>query len=253
LIFVQKDSGVYEAEIKADEMGSYFIAAQATRTTGKGATEVLSVRSSATVSYSREFEVQGCDTGHLERLRELTGGRSYVEGDETLAEVAKSGVLFRPVPTTDEGRLPLWYWLVFVTGVLLFFDVATRRLAVDVTAVRRAAMRTWARLRGLPVPEGPEKQEYFDRLQTRKASVSAGLAVPRAARRFEGGPVSEGAAPPGADATAPLPPPGTAPRPAPGPQPAPAQPEPDAGDFASRLARAKKKVQEDLNKNRPRE
>src|SRR5581483_7001205 len=32
LVFVQKNSGVYEVEIKAEEAGSYFLTAQATRT-----------------------------------------------------------------------------------------------------------------------------------------------------------------------------------------------------------------------------
>ena len=64
LEFVQKNSGQYELEIKAEDAGSYFVTAQAVRTKkvvgrdGKTYDDeegVDSVRSGVTVPYSPEF------------------------------------------------------------------------------------------------------------------------------------------------------------------------------------------------------
>jgi hypothetical protein len=80
----------------------------------------------------------------------------------------------------------------------------------------------------------------MDRLQTRKAQAGVG----RAARRFEGEGPEE--FPTGVDVTGPTAP--SRPRPAAtGPVAGP-QAEAEPGDFASRLARAKKRALEERNK-----
>jgi hypothetical protein len=136
--------------------------------------------------------------------------------------------------------LPLWFWLLFVTAILLFFDIATRRLSLEMPAILVGADRVWRRLRGLPIEEGAEP-EFIGRLQTRKALVGAS----RATRRFEGEGPDE--FPTGIDATGPTAPP--RPRPAAGPSSSSGpEPELDAGDFAGRLARAKKRALEERNK-----
>jgi hypothetical protein len=242
LRFVQKNSGLYEAEVKAEEAGSYFITAQATRTVKVKGREVEegvdSVRSGVTLPYSPEFADLETNTALLERVRELTDGRAYVDDDQALAEAARSGDLFRPSPGRVKSLLPLWYWLLSLTCVLLFFDVATRRLAVDVRQAATVAQNAWARLRGLPVAE-PSREAYVERLQTRPAQAGT-----RAAQRFEGGWVV-GGAPLGADATAPPRPPAPGARPAAQAPEAAPQLEPEAGDFAGRLLKAKKKVWEE--------
>jgi hypothetical protein len=252
LRFVQKNSGVYEAEVKAEEAGSYFITAQATRTrTVKGRDGkvreveegVDSVRSGVTLPYSPEFADLETNTALLERLRELTDGRAYVDDDQALAEAARSGDLFRPGPGRVKSLLPLWYWLVSLTCVLLFFDVATRRLAVDVKQAATVAQNAWARLRGRPVAE-PSREAYVERLQTRPAQAGT-----RAAQRFEGGWVV-GGAPLGADATAPPRPPGPGARPAAQAPEAAPQPEPQ-GDVFTRLQQAKKRALEERDKDAP--
>jgi uncharacterized membrane protein len=95
-----------------------------------------------------------------------------------------------------------------------------------------AAARLWARLRGQVVPEGVGS-EAPDRLRPRPATAS---------RRFEAGPAG-GAAPPMADAGAPPPA-----APAAGAAPAPDAP---AEDFAERMARAKRRAQEQRKKDKP--
>ncbi len=250
LRFTQTNSGRYEAEVKADEAGSYFITAQAVRTrkvVGRDGKEheveegVDSVRSGVTLPYSPEYSDLEANTVLLERLRETTGGRAYEDEDVALEEAAKSGMVFRPAPERVRSLLPLWHWLLALACGLLLGDVAVRRLAVEPAQVAAKARNLWARLRGRPVAE-PAAPEFMARLQARKAQVGEALGG-RAARRFEGGP--GGLAPPGTEPpTVPAPPA----RPQPSAQPAAPQPEPEAGDYASRLLKAKKRVWEERNK-----
>jgi hypothetical protein len=130
--------------------------------------------------------------------------------------------------------------------VLLFCDVAVRRIALEPDRVSAAGRRVCDRLRGRAtvVEQTPQ---FFDRLKSRKAQVSETLGKAKGARRFEGGdaPVS---APLGATDEAPridrpLPPPGQRPGVAPDSE------KQDGGDFGSRLLRAKKRVWDDKNKD----
>jgi uncharacterized membrane protein len=250
LVFVQKNSGQYELEVKAEEAGSYFVTAQATRTVKKMGRDgkeheieeaVDSVRSGVTLPYSPEFTETESNTALLERIRELTDGRRYDDDDAALAAAAKAGEVFRSGPDRVKNLLPLWHWLVFVAGVLLFFDVAVRRIALDPAKVRETAGRAWARVRGRTLL--PQQEEFFERLRSRKAAVSEGLVRPTAARRFE---ATEAAtdAPTAADATEAPPPP---PRPAPPPSAAP-QAEAPPEDFAARLMKAKRKAMDERKK-----
>jgi Mg-chelatase subunit ChlD len=249
LRFVQTNSGVYEAEVKAEEAGSYFLNAQAVRVQkvkGRDGKEheveegVDSVRAGVTLPYSPEFAELASNTPLLERIRELTDGRRYEDDETLLAEAARSGEVFRPAPERVKSLLPLWYWLVFASCVLLLCDVAVRRLAVEPERVAERARYVWARLRGLPVPE-PAAVAYMDRLQTRRAGAGAALA----GRRFEGDALPAGA-PPFADVASAAPPSSGA-QPA-APAGGAAQPEPEAGDYADRLLRAKKKALEERKK-----
>lgn len=254
LAFVQKNSGQYELEVKAEEAGSYFVTAQATRTVKQLGRDgqmheveepIDGVRSGVTLPYSPEFSETESNTALLDRIREMTEGQRYEDDDAALAAAARSGAVFRTGPDRVKGQLPLWYWLLFVSGVLLFFDVAVRRIALDPQKVREVAGRAWARLRGRSV--APVREEFFERLRTRKATVGEGLARPEAARRFEAPAEATGPAPAGADAAAvPAPPP-----PAARPPSAAPKPEESAEDAMSRLQRAKKKVWEERKKEGP--
>jgi hypothetical protein len=137
--------------------------------------------------------------------------------------------------------------MLFLAAGLLLFDVAVRRLAFDADATAEHAKYVWARLRGFPVPP-PAQTAAVLRLRARPADaiVSGG----RAARRFEGGPVS--AVPGFADASAPDRP---APRrPAAG-KPAdlaPGQeaPAPAAAESLEALQEAKKRVWDERKKDK---
>ncbi len=201
LRFVQTNSGRYEATVSAEDAGSYFVNAQAVHKDGA----VDGVRAGVTLPYSPEFSEPETNAPLLERLRAITGGASYADTDEALAKAAADGVVFRPAGQMDRSLQPAWQWLLLLAALLLFLDVAVRRVSLDVPKAREAAWRTWARLRGIPLP--PDNPEVLERLQGRKARTAAALDRGRAARRFEAT-GAHGPAPAGADATDPPPAPG---------------------------------------------
>ncbi|HEY1860882.1 MAG TPA: VWA domain-containing protein, partial [Gemmataceae bacterium] len=256
IVFRQTNSGSYEAEVKAQSAGSYFITAQATRkvkvVNKDGKEEWVdegfdSVRAGVTIPYSPEFAVMESNVPLMERLRDLTDGNNYADADAPLETAARSGEIFRKGVAPSKSSQPIWYWLLLACGVLLFFDVAVRRIAVEPERVTAAGRRVWDRLRGRAavVEQTPE---FFDRLKSRKAQVSETLGKAKATKRFEGGdaPLS---APLGATdepprMVRPLPPAGQ------GPGFAPEAEKQDAGDFGSRLLRAKNRVWDDKNKDK---
>ncbi len=257
LRFEQKSGGVYEAEFKADESGSYFITAQATRRekvkdkdgkeTGQEVEAGIdSIRSGVTIPYSPEFSDLESNPALLAKLSEMTGGKVFSE--DALAQAAGSGEVFRAGLPLSKSMQPVWYWLLFLTAVLLFFDVAVRRIAVEPAAAWAGATRVWDRLRGRAVV-APAQPQFFDRLQSRKAQVGEELGRVKAARRFDAGSAPAGEAPPGAAQATPGEP-QTAPRPVrPAPSVAPER-EQEAVDYASRLMKAKKRVWQDRDKDK---
>lgn len=239
LRFVQTNSGVYEAEVRADEAGSYFIAAQAIRkrkVKGKDGKEVEvedrdSVRAGVTLPYSPEFGDLETNSALLDRMRELTGGREYVD-DETLVDAARKGEVFREPETRTRFSLPFHYWLLFLAAGLLLLDVAVRRLAFDPKEASENAAYVWARLRGRPVPP-PVKSAAVERLQARTPGAGA-------ERRWEGSGGLE--LPKGTDATGPAAAVPSVPRPAASGGVPEARPAEQAGDTLDALKKAKKRV-----------
>jgi len=251
LRFVQTNSGRYEATVEAEESGSYFVNAQAVRVvkvTNKDGKEVDAeegvdgVRAGVTLPYSPEFSELETNTALLEKIREITGGKSYADDDADLTKGAAGGKVFRPAGQVDKSKQPVWQWMLFLAGVLLFADVAVRRLSVDSQKAGDFAWRMWARVRGIPLP--PDKPEVLERLQNRKAQTSATLARGRAGQRFEAT-GNHGSAPAGADAAGPAPTPVAS-------RPNAPTPEPPAGDFGEALLRAKRRGRgEDKDKPAP--
>jgi hypothetical protein len=248
LKFEQKGAGLYEAEFKAEEAGSYFINAQATRRgiVKKNGKDVPveegfdSVRSGVTIPYSPEFADLETNMELLDKLRTITGGKEFKDTDEDLERAARSGEPFRSGLPRFKNLQPVWYWLVFLAGTLLFFDVAVRRIAISPAEVATAGQRVWNRLRG-HAETASQTVQYFDRLKSRKAQVGEMMEQQaRSGRRFEGGEAPVTAPPSAADLTA------AAPRPAPKLVPTQLGPESqrpaEATDYASRLLKAKKRV-----------
>ncbi|OAI38936.1 hypothetical protein AYO40_01480 [Planctomycetaceae bacterium SCGC AG-212-D15] len=256
LRFEQINSGIYVAEFKADEAGSYFLSAQAKRIVKKKGPdgkekmeeELDGIRTGVTVPYSPEFADLESNTVLLEKLRDITGGQTLSEEPEKLFEAANSGIVFRHSDLPQSRSLqPIWYWLLLATATFLLFDVAARRIAVDPLVVTAAVEKGWERLRGRNVLAAATPQ-FLDRLKSRKEQI--GETLGKAAAKFDAGEAPPSMPPPASadEVAAAAPPPG--PRPAARPQGvAPDKPE-EAADFASRLMKAKKRVWEDRDKDK---
>src|SRR5262249_51868938 len=141
---------------------------------------------------------------------------------------------------------PVWYWLVFFAGILVFFDVAARRIAVQPDEVAAVSRRVWQRLRGRGAP-GSETAPFIDRLPSRKSKVTETLDQLRAAKRFEPGDLAA-TAPSGAReeiAVVTAPPARTTAQHRLAPQK-----EESPADYASRLLKAKQRVWEEREKEK---
>jgi uncharacterized membrane protein len=256
LKFEQKNSGFYEAEFPADQAGSYFVNAQAKRTdpvTKKE--EVDSIRSGVTIPYSPEFADFESNSALLEKLREMTGGQTISEdllakaaeanNEAAIAQAKLAEEVFRTGLPQFRNLQPVWHWLILLTTILLFFDVAVRRIAIQPAEVLAASQSVWGRLRGRTA-QAVQVDQFIDRLQSRKAKVSETLDQLRAAKRFEPGEGPVAVLPAdreGVEAAA------APPRTAPVPRIAP-QKEEEKADYASRLLKAKKKVWEERDKEK---
>lgn len=244
LRFEQRHAGIYEAEIRADEVGAYFIHVKAKWKDRKGRDMTDSIRGGATVPYSPEFAEMESNTALLEALRDMTGGKTYPDTAAGLEEAVRSGDVFRAVPLLNQNLQPVWHWLVLLAAACLLLDVAVRRVTFEPGKVATALAGVWARLRG--EAQAPAVPEFMARLANRKAQVGEDLA--KAARRFEGGEGPGEPLPTILDQSAAAS--SSKPRPvAPAPRLAPEGKE-EPGDYMSRLKRARKKVREDLDRKK---
>ncbi len=243
LRFEQKNSGVYEAEFGADEVGSYFINVLAEwEQDGKKMSD--GIRAGVTIPYSPEFAEMESNPSLLEKLRQITGGKHYSEDAVSLTRTAAEGEVFRSLPQAHLSLQPLWHWLVALAAVCLLFDVATRRIALEPTALWHKGVAVWERLRGR-APAATKEDAFLERLKSRKAQVGETIEQEKAKKRFE---AAAGTAPVVADAGAmglptsqpaqPKAPPPTAPKPQ------------EKEDYASRLLKAKRRALEDRDKEK---
>jgi hypothetical protein len=242
LKFEQKNAGVYEAEFFADEVGAYFLNVQAKWK--KGDQEQMdSVRAGVSIPYSPEFAEMESNPSLLDRLREITGGKTYPEDDAALKRAARAGDVFRAASQTQASLQALWPWFVLLTAICLVLDVAVRRIAIQPEVVASKATALWQRLRGQPQTAAPA--EFIERLKSRKAQADESIEKKKAARRFDPGEAAAPSATPtvltGGEAQPPKPT-------APPPSVAPARKEEAADDYAARLMRAKKRALEDRDK-----
>jgi hypothetical protein len=244
LKFEQKNSGQYEAEFKAEEAGSYFINAKAVRTVtqmkdGKPVVteETDSIRSGVTLPYSPEFADLESNSALLKRLSDITGGQMFDEDDTSLNEVVQSGTAFRKTVASAQSPQAIWYWLVLLTGIALFFDVAVRRIAVEPGEVRSSAVKYWQHLRG-QVQEADSAPQFLERLKSKKAEV--GATFDRAVRRFDADETPSATPVQTADSALTARPVAQPPKPKPQ-----AEPESPTDNAFERLMRAKKKALEE--------
>ncbi|MGL6074093.1 MAG: VWA domain-containing protein [Fimbriiglobus sp.] len=195
LEFKPKGGGLYEAEFPAEEAGSYFVNVNALEAekdakgglvmNADGTAKLKSMdagRAGVTVPYSPEFADLESNTPLMKRIAEITGGQFHTEAPEDLAKMLAEGALFRDPPETTRAILPFWFWLVFAAAVLLFFDVAMRRISLETKEVNAFAARVWKFLR--QSASYTEADDTLDRLSKVKKNTSATLDT-RKAKRFE--------------------------------------------------------------------
>jgi hypothetical protein len=236
LRFEQTAGGVYEAEVPAEEIGSYFINVVA-RWHKDGKDYAQSVRAGVTIPYSPEFAEMESNASLLKKLADATGGNVYPEA--SLSRVARSGDVFRRVPQSHSTLQTLWPWFVVLAAVCLLCDIAVRRIAIEPSIVWARGTALWERLRGRAVVD--EGAAVLERLKSRKQQASEAIAREHAARRFEaeeGVPMA-----PVASAAATAAPPAQRPTTKP-----PVSKKEATEDYATRLMKAKKRALEEREK-----
>ena len=182
LKFEQKNAGVFEADIPADEVGAHFIYIQAKwKQDGKEMSDT--VRAGVTIPYSPEFAEMESNPALLQTIANMTGGKEYADNAAALEAVARSTELFRPVPESFSNLQALWPWMVFLSALCLLLDVAVRRIAIDPEVVWTKSAALWLKLRGR-APAPTKMAEYIERLKSRKAQVSESMDKQKAAKKF---------------------------------------------------------------------
>jgi uncharacterized membrane protein len=238
LKFEQKNSGVYEAEIPADEVGAYFINIQAKwKKDGQEVTD--NVRAGVTIPYSPEFAEMDSNVGLLEKIRDMTGGKAYRDDADKLERAARDADVFRATPQSHAALQALWPWLVFFAALCLLFDVAIRRIAIQPEAVWAKSVAIWQKLRGQASAD-EKLPEYIERLKSRKAQVGETMDKQKAAKKYE---AAEGSPTGDVPTVVPMTP-TEKPKPTKSPKPE------EEADFATRLMRAKKKAMEERDKDK---
>ncbi len=245
----QTAPGHYEATIEsAESSGNYFV--NIGYRGAKGFQGVVS--SGVSVPYSDEYRELRADPETLGSIASLSGGETIDWKYRPNQEIDYQAMLdSRNVFERDKNQPPpksyreLWPDLLFLASFLFLLDVAVRRIAPDFERIRAGIASAWIKLRG---DEAVGREEYLDKLKSRKADVVERIEKSRAATRFEPTPRDVSIAPgesivaaerarensPRGDASKPPLPPG-------GAKPA------EAESYTDRLLRAKQKVWEDRN------
>jgi uncharacterized membrane protein len=224
--FRQTEPGKYEAELETDQAGSYMIRIASRDSAGREAV----ISTGTNVSYPPEFRDTESNRDLLENIATVSGGRVL-----SWAEANNTDFFLHDRPPTLRLR-DAWPPVLLAALVLLFFDVAIRRIAIEPREVKALSMRLYDRMMGR---QTVEVTPMMERLRSRKAEVGEQLAT---RTRFEArldAPVEAtpilGSGPDEPDRPKLSPPPA-----------APAgdslSPKPEPGGYASRLLEAKRKA-----------
>ncbi len=256
----QTAPGRYEAMIpNASASGNYFV-----NLGYRGPENIQGVISSGvSVPYSDEYRELRSNPTTLETLASVTDGqvarwKFLPDGRIDLARTIAGSDHFRRDPGLINPRsfAPLWPALLWLATCLFLGDVAVRRIALDVAAIRQAMANEWQKIRGQDVPAA---SDYMEKLKSRKAEVDEQLDRSRAATTADRPeispdlfPTTPGAGPIGepileGTALGERTRPAERPR-APGLADAARQPEKDS--YTNRLLKAKQRVWEERDKDK---
>lgn len=176
--------GRYEAEFDPQRQGAYFI-----QVAGRGSDQTLGVAQTAgwVLSYSPEYRLRETNTGLLDEITSLTGGRVVGNAPE---------LVFRHDIREETAATSLWPYLFLLATLLLPFDIAVRRVVITRTDLQK--LRAWIR----------ERLGIRDRVQVRQ--TSARMAALKGAKERATGtmmPVGEPPSNPSASSAGPATPP----------------------------------------------
>jgi uncharacterized membrane protein len=236
--------GRYVAEFNASESGNYFLTLAPIGADGKRLAPILT---GVNVPYSPEFLDREPNEALLRDLASLQPAGSepgtVIQGQDL--NTLLNTDTFRHNLTKATSQREIWHWILFGGGILFFFDVFFRRVAIDWAFIGKslAAFRDKL-LRRQPIAE---TAVTLDRLRSSKAALQAKQREARAATSLDAPPSS--APLPSADPSVLDRPTGAA-APKPGAaSPPPEAPPAEAEDHMSRLLKAKKRVWEDKDKD----
>jgi uncharacterized membrane protein len=232
-------AGVYESSVETTQAGNYSVAASMVMPDKEGPGGMRSVivgRGAMAVPYSPEFATVEDNTGLMERLAQVTGGR--VLDEKTFGK----DNLFLHEGSYARRLQPIWHWLLFAGAVMLVLDAALRRISVDPAIIAQRTKKMVQEMRG-PKELAETSQEYLGRLKKGKADAGVPVNQPIvtgdvSTRRFE--------AP--AEFVAVEEKPGTTPT-VTAPKPAAEKPA-EADDFAARLMKARQKAREEMDQQK---
>lgn len=220
----QVGPGLYQADLKPEEMGAYLLQILGRENSDEGGKLVSSATRGFVVNYSPEYAADNDDPTLMADLAELGGGQTL--------SMREPGVVFAHTLPPVSGSRPLWPALLTAFVLILPLDVGVRRVIVG----REEWLKLAKRLRGyLPQPAAT------DVVSTAPSSVRSLLSIKKSDDEPAQRDVTS-TADPASVARSPLivnrP---TKPEPLSSPAPeSPSEPEP--GDRMSRLLNAKRKA-----------
>ena len=247
LRLTQVGPGQYEVKFDARDAGSYVV--NLAYGMGQGDDAVSgTLQTGLSVSFSPEFRELSADEPLLRELADRTGGRVL-----TPAEAADT--FDRAGLPPAEARHTIWETLIRWMLLLFLIDVAVRRIAIHPVEVARKVRKFIAEMgRG----RAAQPEAVLSSLKGTRDRLRAGMRE-RSDDRTDAGPAPSARYSPGKqdtnateelskalDGASELDQPVVA-------RPTRKKPPTDEAGFTSRLLKAKKKVQEDINRDEPRD
>jgi uncharacterized protein YegL len=175
----QTAPGRYVGELAVDDPGSYFLAIDPGR--GRGAT-----RLGVSVPHAAEYKQREPNWLLLQSLASQTpvgGERGILLQGQQQSLVDHELLALDPFRSTLAAARNLrdaWPLLLLIAACVFFADVLVRRVAIDPAAML-ALHRSWLRQR----PRERPREQFIERLRSRKAEIQQQLAHHPHAARFE--------------------------------------------------------------------
>ena len=183
---VQVAPGKYEGTIQnAEARGNYFVTLGYRGPDGEQGV----ITTGLSVPYSDEYRDLRSNPLLLESLADATGGEVFSwkttpEGRLNGEGTAAVADVFRRDPNVQPPRSyrPIWHWLLWSAALVFVGDVGVRRIAPDFDRIKRNLADSWQKIRGKEIAP---REEYMEKLRSRKAEVGQQIDRSRSATRFE--------------------------------------------------------------------